>query len=73
MKIFFFLHIFSKRGKKDSFSPENAEQRKALLTVVGLVEIISTHYSKIKHRFIVIKTHILINKPISMILTHRFL
>lgn len=73
MKTIFFWHIFSKRGKNHTvFSPENAEQRKALLTVVELVEMISTH-PKMKHRFIVIKKHILINKPIAMLLTHRFL
>lgn len=35
--------------------------------------MLSTHHPKIKHWLIVIKKHIIINKPIEMLLIHRFL
>lgn len=67
-----FLCMLLKRGeKKCHFSRDNTEQTKTLLTVVRLMKTFSPHHPIVKHWLIVIKEHILISKPIVILVTHR--
>lgn len=64
---------YLRQKKKCYFSHDNTEQRKILLIVVGLMKMLPLHHPTVRHWFILIKKHILIGKPIVILLTHRFL